>query len=63
MLIALIVFLLMGGVVLEAAKPIAHRTIGPEKTHPEHPHTRGGVTKRRVKKIIRYNKTRCIRRK
>lgn len=47
MLIALIVFLLMGGVVLEAVKPIAHRTIGPEKTHPT---TRGGVTKRRGKK-------------
>jgi hypothetical protein len=45
MLIALIVFLLMGGIVLEAAKPIAHRTIGPEK-----PTIRGGVTKRRGKK-------------
>lgn len=50
MLIALIVFLLIGGVVLEVAKPIAHRTIGPEKPHPEHPPTRGGVTKRRAKK-------------
>ena len=47
MLIALIVFLLMGGVVLEVAKPIAHRTIGPEKPHlPQ----QGGVTKRRGKK-------------
>lgn len=47
MIIALIVFLLMGGVVLEAAKPIAHRTIGPEKLHPP---KKGGVTKRRGKK-------------
>lgn len=32
---------------LEVAKPIAHRTIGPEKPHlPQ----KGGVTKRRVKK-------------
>ena len=51
MLVALIVFLLMGGVVLEAAKPIAHRTIGPEKPYPEYPHTRGGVTRRRGKKL------------
>ena len=53
MIVALIVFLLMGGVVLEAAKPIAHRTIGPEKPHPEHPEhlpKKGGITKRRGNK-------------